>query len=426
MTYQQAIEKVDSRLRFGIKAGLANITELLHRLGDPQKSLRFVHVAGTNGKGTTCTLLASILHQAGYRTGLFTSPYVIDFRERFIINGAMIEEEDVIPLVEAVDPVVAAMERENIYVTEFEYITAMAFLWFQKEQCDIVVLEVGLGGRFDATNVIDVPELAVIASISLDHTAILGDTVEQIAFEKAGIIKPGGTAVVYPDEPEGARRVLEQSCREKGARFVQAAAGDVTVQETTISGTRLLWKGTIPLSMRFIGEHQRLNAANVLAGVSILREKGWNLPDESVQKGFAAARIPARMEVLGEKPLILLDGGHNPGCAAALRQVLETYLPGKKLTAVIGMMADKDSETALSRVVPLFSHVLTLQPRNPRSMTAGALAEVASHYCPDCRAMDSIAEALKLAKELSGEDGAVVVCGSFYLASEVRPYLMEK
>lgn len=222
MTYQQAVARVDSRLRFGIKAGLDNITALLHKLEDPHKKLRVVHVAGTNGKGTTCTLLASVLHKAGYRTGLFTSPYVIDFRERFIINGTMIEPEGVIQLVKKVEPAVLELEQEGVYVTEFEMITAMGFLWFYEQQCDIVVLEVGLGGRFDATNVIACPEAAVVASISLDHTAILGDTVEQIAFEKAGIFKPGTTAVLYPKEPEGAQTVLENACREKGIPCVTA------------------------------------------------------------------------------------------------------------------------------------------------------------------------------------------------------------
>ena len=219
MTYEEALKTVNHRLRFGMKPGLERIQMLLERLGNPQKQLRFVHVAGTNGKGTTCTLLAGALQAAGYRTGLYTSPYVLEFRERFQINGTMIPKEELIQQVQRVADAAQSLEAAGEDVTEFEFITALAFCWFAQRQCDIVVLEVGLGGRFDATNVIDVPEVAVIASISLDHTAVLGDSVEQIAFEKAGVIKPGGTVVCYPDQQLEAEEVLRQAAQERGADF---------------------------------------------------------------------------------------------------------------------------------------------------------------------------------------------------------------
>lgn len=425
MTYEQAMEKVNHRLRFGIKPGLERISALLEKLGNPQKQLKFVHVAGTNGKGTTCTLIAGALKAAGYRTGLYTSPYVLEFRERFQIDGKMIPEEELIQQVQVVSAAADEMEAKGETITEFEFITALALRWFSHRKCDIVVLEVGMGGRFDATNVIDVPEVAAVASISLDHTAVLGDTVGQIAFEKAGIIKPGGTVVCYPDQKPEALLVLEEAAKERGANFRLAQLSMVKEQECSIYGTLLLYRAE-PLLVPFVGEHQVKNAVTALTALEVLQEKGWKISLRAIQEGFAQARIPARMEILGRDPLILLDGGHNPGCAAALREVLTQHLSGKKLVAVMGMMADKDSRTALSILAPLFSAVRTLRPENPRSLSAEELAEEAAVWCEDSQPCQEGAQALAEAEKLAGEDGAVIVCGSFYLAAEVRPMLLEK
>lgn len=425
MTYQEAMEKVNNRLRFGIKPGLERISRLLEKLGNPQKQLKFVHVAGTNGKGTTCTLIAGALKAAGYRTGLYTSPYVLEFRERFQINGKMIPPEELVEEVEVVSAAADQMEAAGEPITEFEFITAMAFHWYAKKHCEIVVLEVGLGGRFDATNVIDTPEVAAIASISLDHTAVLGDTVEQIAFEKAGIIKPGGRVVCYPDQEPEAERVLRAAAQERGAEFRLAQLSMIKQQECSIYGTLLLYRAE-PLLVPFVGEHQVKNAVTALTALEVLRERGWKISQKAVQEGFAQARIPARMEILGRDPLILLDGGHNPGCAAALREVLTHHLAGKKLVAVMGMMADKDSRTALSILAPLFSAVRTLCPDNPRSLSAQELAEKAAVWCRDSKPCFDRKQALEEAAALAGEDGAVIVCGSFFLAAEVRPLLLKE
>ena len=425
MTYEQAMEKVNHRLRFGIKPGLERISALLEKLGNPQKQLKFVHVAGTNGKGTTCTLIAGALKAAGYRTGLYTSPYVLEFRERFQIDGKMIPEEELIQQVQVVSAAADEMEAKGETITEFEFITALALRWFAHRKCDIVVLEVGMGGRFDATNVIDVPAVAAVASISLDHTAVLGDTVGQIAFEKAGIIKPGGTVVCYPDQKPEALLVLEEAAKERGANFRLAQLSMVKEQERSIYGTLLLYRAE-PLLVPFVGQHQVKNAVTALTALEVLQEKGWKISLRAIQEGFAQARIPARMEILGRDPLILLDGGHNPGCAAALRDVLTQHLSGKKLVAVMGMMADKDSRTALSILAPLFSAVRTLRPENPRSLSAEELAEEAAVWCEDSQPCQKGAQALAEAEKLAGEDGAVIVCGSFYLAAEVRPMLLEK
>ncbi len=424
MEYSQALAEIDRRLLFGVKPGLERIRALMHLLGDPQETLRFVHVAGTNGKGTACTLISSALRAGGYTTGLYTSPYVLDFRERFQINGEMIPPEELIREVETVSAAAGQLEARGETVTEFEFITALAFHWFAARHCDIVVLEVGLGGLMDATNVIPTPEVAVIMSISYDHTAVLGDTLTQIATEKAGIIKPGGRVVVYPEQDEETWVVLRHTCREKGAELYIPYMKKVQTLEASIEGTELA-VDELRLHTPFLGEHQVKNAATALLALRVLRERGFSLPDATLQAGFEQAFIPARMEIVSTNPLCLLDGGHNPGCAAALREALLAYVPGDRV-ALMGIMADKDSREYLRIVGPLFSKIVTLRPENPRAMDAQALRDVAREFCPDVQAAGSPQEALERLAEAGSADSAFVVCGSFYLAAEMRPLLQKK
>ena len=265
MTYEEALQKINSRLLFGIKPGLERIEALCKKLGDPQKKPRFVHVAGTNGKGTTCTLIASVLKAAGYRTGLYTSPYVLDFRERFRIDGEMIPEAELIEEVKRVSSVADELEAAGDTVTEFEFITALAFDWFAQRDCDFVVLEVGLGGRFDATNVIDTPEAAAIASISLDHTAILGDTYAKIAFEKAGIIKKGGDVVLYPVQDPSVFETIESACNERGAHLHIPDEKNMQVNGTALAGTALTWRCRLRARIRCTTPPRRLPCSTFCA-----------------------------------------------------------------------------------------------------------------------------------------------------------------
>ena len=423
MTYEQALQAINDRLVFGVKPGLERIQALCEKLGNPQKRTRFIHVAGTNGKGTTCTLIASVLQAAGFRTGLYTSPYVLDFRERFRIDGEMIPKAELIEEVERIAPLAAELEAQGETVTEFEFITALAFDWFARRACDFVVLEVGLGGRFDATNVIDTPEVAAIASISLDHTAVLGDTLEKIAYEKAGIVKSGGDVVLYPVQDDAVTRTVSTVCAERGAKLFIADESRMTVRGTSLTGTAVTWDG-LPLTTPFTGAHQVHNAATALTVLDVLRQKGVRIPDEALQKGFSSAYIPARMERLSEKPLVLLDGGHNPGCAAALHEVLTTHLSGRKITAVMGIMADKDSGHYLALTAPHFTKIVTVAPHNPRALSAEKLAEEASAFCADVTPASSMEEALRLSAV--GDDEVLVICGSFYLASEIRALAIER
>ena len=425
MTYIDAVNKINSLLRFGIQPGLERIQALLDRIGNPQKHLKFVHVAGTNGKGSACSLLSSVLQEAGYRTGLFTSPYITDFRERFQVNGEKIPEEALVRILDRLVPLIEEMAEQGEIITEFELITAVAFQWFYEEKCDIVVLEVGLGGRFDATNVIDTPLAAVIMSISLDHTAILGDTVEQIAFEKCGIIKDGGDVVLYPDQEDGVYGVVADAVQSHGGRLILPSPGSVTEVSSSIEGTVACYRGE-EYCLPFLGAHQLKNAAAAFAAVELLREKGYQVSRDAMKDGVAKAYIPARMEVLSPSPLVILDGAHNPGAAQVLAQALKKYLPDRKIVGIMGMLRDKDSKSSLRSLATLFQALITVTPKNPRALSAEELANRAKEYCGQVFVKDDLSQAIAMAKELAGEDGAIVICGSLYLAGEIRPLLLDE
>lgn len=419
MTNEEALKEINGRLRFGSKLGLHNITALLNEMGNPQKDLKFVHVAGTNGKGTTCTYIASALRKAGYRVGLYTSPYVVDFRERFVIDGEMIPEDELTKQVEFTASVCNKMEEQ---ITEFEFITALAMNWFKERECDIVVLEVGLGGRFDATNVIDVPEVAVIAHIALDHTQYLGDTIEQIAFEKAGIIKNGGTVAMYGAQDEKAMKVFEDICKERNAELVLSDISTLNVEKSDLFGS-VFTVNSEKYEIPFSGIHQVYNAVNAINALKLLNKKGFTVTEENIKEGLSSAQIFSRMEILSKEPLILLDGGHNPDCAEALKKVIEENFMGKDIIGIMGMMADKDVDNYLSEVVPFMNKCITVMPDNPRSMTAEDLASHCAKYCKEAVASKNNEEAVNMAKDYlsSHENAALIICGSFYMAGEIRP-----
>ena len=424
MTYQEALDKINSRLLFGMKPGLERMRALMRELGDPQEKLKFVHVCGTNGKGTVCTLTASVLRESGYRTGLNTSPYVLDFRERFQIDGQMISEEDLARQMDAIWPAIQRLDAQNIVVSEFELVTAIALRWFAGEGCDIAVMEVGMGGLHDATNIIPTPEAAAVMSISLDHTAWLGDTVEKIAREKSGIIKDGGRVVLYPEQEPGVREVVQEACARHGAQLRIPDLSAIRILKESIDGADLEADG-LRLHTPFLGAHQEKNAAVALEVARLLRERGFAISDRALAEGFRKAFIPARMEVLSHRPLCLLDGGHNPGCAVVLKAALERFVPGRRV-AVMGMMADKDSAAALATVGPLFDRIITVRPENPRSLSAEDLAAGAGRFCREARPAESCEQALAMAMDGLDEEDALVVCGSFYLAGEMRPLLLRK
>ena len=415
MTYEEALQYIHAVSWKGSVPGLSRVTELMRRLGDPQLGPKYIHIVGTNGKGSTAAMLSSILTRAGYRTGLFISPYVIDFRERMQIDGEMISKEALAQVTAHVKPFAETMED---LPTEFELIAAIALEWFAREGCDIVVLEAGMGGEFDATNVIPAPEAAVFTNIGLDHTEYLGPTVEAIAATKAGILKPGCDAVLYPNVPS-VERVIRDRCEALEIPVTVAEPDCLTPISHDLDGQRLLWEDRI-LHLPLLGEHQRKNLSVVLAVIDRLCCRGWEIPEYAVAEGVAAVRWPGRFEVLGRNPLFVLDGGHNPQCMEALLDAAETYLHGMPLTVITGVLADKDYASMFDRTAVLADRFFTLTPANPRALSAEDLAQWLSGCGKPVTACESVEQAIRLALAATPETGAVLAYGSLYLASEIR------
>ena len=413
MTYEQATEYIDSFLIFGSKLGLERVTKLLNDLGNPQDKLKFIHVAGTNGKGSVCAYCSSILQQAGYKTGLFTSPYIIDFRERFQINGEMISEDELIKIVEKIKSIIDTYPKDEI-PTEFEIVTAIGMMYFYQNNCDVVVLEVGLGGRFDSTNVIKNPLVSVICSISLDHTAQLGDTVDKIAFEKAGIIKENCESVLYPVQEEEVFKVIEDVAIKKHSNLTIAKNERISIVDRHINGDIIRFND-LDIALKIPGMFQPLN---FITAVTAIEKSGLKVTDSQIKNGAEKAFFPARLQLFSENPKILLDGAHNPDGVKALKEHLEKYFD--KPTAIIGMMKDKDVSTVLSEIAPLFSKIITVTVNNPRSLTADELAEKAEKYCDNVMPIADYKKAI-LQEKKANED--FVICGSFYLCSDALKIL---
>lgn len=415
MTFSQALDFIHATGNVS-RPGLSRIRELMRRLGDPQDALRFVHVAGTNGKGSTCAMLESILRAAGYRTGLYTSPHLLRVTERIRVDGEEISEDD---FAAAAARVCAAMDGMDDAPTEFERITAMALCHFAAQECSVVVLEVGLGGRLDATNVIAAPEVSVIANIGLEHTDWLGDTVEKIAFEKGGIIKPGRPVVLYR-QSRAVEDVIAALCRERGCalRITEAPAA----HGGGVDGQRFSYRTGEELFLPLPGDYQVENAALALETVEVLREGGWHIADEAVRRGLAGVRWSARLELLRREPVVLLDGAHNPNGVDALERAVSTLFPGEKLTLVMGVMADKDFGGMLDTMAPHAARFIAAEPDYYRALPSAELARVARGHLP-CPVIDGgrVPQALERALALC-EGGPVVVFGSLYQAGEVRRF----
>lgn len=429
MTQQQAMEALHQlpRTRPG-GATLARMQALMAQLGNPEKTLKCIHIAGTNGKGTLATLTSSILTQAGLKTGLTISPYVLDFRERFQINGGMIPPRTLAALAKKVLDAAAAVEAAGGEgPAEFEAVTAIALLWFAQEKCDLAVLETGLGGRYDATNVVPNTLVAAITRIGLDHTELLGDTVEKIAAEKAGIIKENCRIVCYPEQPEEAMGPILSAAAEHHAVLVTPDLDDLTRRKCRPLENSIDYGG-YTVMLPFPGRHQANHAAMAVEIALILwRDYGYDIPDEAILKGLEAARMPARIEVLRRHPLLLLDGCHNPDGARALTKTLADAGYEGNLVAVLGVLADKNYEEMLLALEPLFEKVYTVTPACPRAMSAAELQQQARFHF-EAEASPSVAAAIRNAVDYADEHNlaGAVICGSLYLAAEARPLLLKE
>lgn len=425
----KAIEALHALPRMGQGApGLARMQNLCDHLGNPEKELQCIHIAGTNGKGSLAAMTSSILTAAGYKTGLTISPYVVDFRERFQIDGEMIPPRTLANLTEKVLDAIDAIEAEGgEKPVEFEAVTALAFLWFAREKCDLVVLETGLGGRCDATNVVPHKLVAAITKIGYDHMEVLGDTLDKIAAEKAGIIKEGTVVVNYPDQPAEAMGPILTAAAEAHTSIITPDKDDLTL----LRGKRLenrIDYGGYRAALGLPGTHQANHAAMAVEiALALWREFGYDISDDAILQGLADARMPARIEVLRRHPLLLLDGCHNPDGAKMLAATLTRADFEENLVGVLGVLADKDYKDMLSDLAPCFAKVYTVTPNCPRALSAEELQKEARFHT-DAEAADSVADAIRKAVDYADENNlaGVVVCGSLYLAAEARPLLLKE
>ena len=416
MSYEATLEYIHSVKWQGSKPGLERTQELLKALGNPEKSLKFVHIAGTNGKGSTASCIASVLQKAGYKTGLYTSPYIIRFNERMQVNGEHISDEELERLTDEIRPHADAMTDSP---TEFELITALALKYFLYKKCDIVILEVGMGGELDSTNVIDTPEVAVITSIGLDHTAELGPTIEDVARAKAGIIKEDGDVVIYGGE-KSVENVFEQTCRAKNARLHHTDFKRLAVWEYGLDGVRFDFNPYQNVFLPLVGTYQPKNAALAVTALECLRGKGWQLSDEDIINGLAAVNWPGRFEVLAQSPVFILDGAHNPHGIKATADSLRQLFDGRKVVFLIGVMADKDVSGMMDVISDMAQAFIAVKPPHPRAMKAEQLAQLLAAYNKPVTASISIPEAVREAIGRAGKDGIVCALGSLYFSGDVR------
>lgn len=403
--------------------GLARSRELLGLLGNPEQKLKFVHIAGTNGKGSTAAMLASVLQRAGYRTGLYTSPHLLRFHERMRVNGEEIDDQSLIALTNTVRN---AAESMSEMPTGFEIMTAIAFLYFVQKQCDIVSLEVGLGGRMDSTNVIPAPEVCVVANIGLEHTAILGDTVEKIAAEKCGIIKHGAHAVLF-GQSEGVENIAREKCAQEGVALTITAQEKLERISSSLDGQVFKYRGRGPYHLRLLGEYQLLNALTVIDVCNALRSRGWDrLTDEAIDAGLSAAQWPGRLELLRRRPDFIVDGAHNPQCVDALMDSLAALYGDKKLIFLTGVLRDKDWQRMLRRALPLAKAFVVITPPSARALDENELAAWLNAQGVQAIPAKDTDDGVRRALELAGEDDAICSWGSLYFTGEVRRVLTEQ
>lgn len=427
MNFEQTVHYIENSMLFGCRPGLERTAGLLELWGNPHKKIKFIHIAGTNGKGSTTAILSNILKCAGYKVGIYTSPHLYKMTERMVVNGAQISEENFVKYADQVIEKMKFMEENNMEVpTQFEMLTAMAFLYFEKTNVDIAVIEVGLGGMYDATNVIDAI-LSVITSISYDHTEILGNTIELIATEKAGIIKDNATVVLYPQLFKEAETVVEEYSKKKNANLVKVRAEQSKLMGFDITGQSFDYNyedvKLTNLKMPLLGDHQIKNATVAITAAIELSKLGYDIKGEHIKAGLETVEWACRLSVVSKMPLIIIDGAHNEDGVNALKDAIIKYLSNKNIILLIGMLGDKNYTYALQELAPLAKHIIASEPISPRALKAVKMAEVAKQYNENVEEEADIIKAIEKAKELADRGSAIVICGSLYLAGSAYEYL---
>lgn len=425
MNYNEALKYIHESHKFGIRLGLDNIKKLLELLDNPQDKLKIIHVAGTNGKGSTCSFISTILKESGYKVGLYTSPFLETFTERIRVNGENIPKDEVGNIVSLIKEKIEIMVNEGYSCpTEFEIVTAMAFYYFNNENVDFVALEVGLGGRYDATNVIEKPIVSVITSISLDHIGVLGDTLSKIAFEKGGIIKENCSTIVYPQKEE-AGQVIKNICKENKSKYIECNFNDINIKESNINLQRydciINKKEYEDLEIRLIGEHQVNNSVLALNVIDYINDNlDLNISQESMRKGLIETEWPGRIEKIKENPMFIIDGAHNEEGAESLAKSIDRYFEDKNKVLIIGMLEDKDITSVLDILIPKFNKVITTTPDNPRAIDANKLKEKINKYNIEVICKPKIKDAVDYVFQTTKKDDVIISAGSLYMIGNIR------
>ncbi len=427
MDYNEALKYIDTELKGGCNPGLGRIIRLLKLTGNPQNGLKIIHIAGTNGKGSTAAMISEILREAGYKVGTYISPHLTNITERYLINNIEIEKCRFSYYVDILKGKIEHIKETGEEIpSQFEMLTALAFLYLKDENVDIAVIEVGLGGRYDATNVLNAL-VTVIMSISFDHMSILGNTIEEIAYEKAGIIKSKGITILYPQKYSEAEKVIESISIKMDNRLIKVKKGDVLLKSFGMNGQIMdySYKGIDykEINLPLLGEHQLLNAAVAITVTAILGDLGYKIDKENIKNGIGNVKWLGRLSIISKNPLILIDGAHNIDGITMLASAIKSYFPGKKLILVMGMLKDKEHDKSLEVIAPLANTFIATEPRDARALSAKDLGEEANKYNHDVKVEPSLEKAIKVALSLYSEDSVICIAGSLYLIGEANNLL---
>ena len=428
MNYEQAIDFIHSTYKFGSKLGLENIKRLTELLGNPQNNYKIIHIAGTNGKGSTSNMIHDVIMSSGYKAGLFISPYLEEFTERIQINKVHIDEDSLARITSIVKEKIDIMLAEGYnHPTEFEVVTAIGFKYFEEQKIDFLVLEVGLGGRFDATNVITNTLVSVVTSISFDHMQYLGNTLEEIAFEKAGIIKENSSVIIYP-QSDNIKNVIKKQAKLKNATVYEVDLKDVEKLNGDLTGQEFKYLKmdtfNLPnLKINLLGEHQLYNAITALRALELIKEKGYNITEESIKEGFKSCRFAGRFEVINKDPIIILDGGHNINGIEYFSKAIKEYFNDKKIILFYGMLEDKNPNDVVDYLISLSKEIYTLTPNNPRAMSADDMASlIQKHSNIKVTPVPNTKDIIKILKTIN-KDEIIAFVGSLYMIGDVRTIL---
>ena len=420
MNYQETMNYIDTLGQYGSVMGLESITCLLEKLGNPQDKLAFVHIAGTNGKGSTLSYISNILMESHQRVGNYISPTLSDYRERIQVNQKPISKIELANYMTQVKEAASEVVAESkAHPTVFEMETALAFLYFYHKKCSIVVLETGMGGLLDATNVILAPLVAVITSVSMDHMAFLGDTLEKIALNKAGIIKTGAKVVCLSEKPE-VTNVMKAVCEQKECPLTLVEVKDILLKSSAIQGQIFQYKNHKKLRIGMLGEHQLANASLALETALILQDLGFPITEKAIYTGLEKTIWLGRFSLVNKEPLVIVDGAHNEDAAGKLAAAVSFYFTNKKIIYIMGVLKDKEYEKIAGLTVHLANHVITITPpNNPRGLHAYELAKIVKEYNENVTAADSLAEALEMSYLLADEETVIIVFGSLSYLGEM-------